>query len=47
MDIALVYLPLDMSNPGTVFEVEVMGDFVKATVVSMPLVDPKGLRIRA
>ena len=47
MDIALVYLPIDMSAPGTEFEVEVMGDFVKATVVSMPLVDPKGLRIRA
>ena len=47
MDIALVYLPQDMAKPGTELEVEVMGKFIKATVVSMPLVDPKGLRIRA
>ncbi|OEU81895.1 MAG: hypothetical protein BA873_02285 [Desulfobulbaceae bacterium C00003063] len=47
MDIALVYLPLDLSKPGTELEVEVMGESVKATVVSMPLVDPKGVRIRA
>jgi len=46
-DIALVYLPKDVSKPGTELEVEVMGKFVKATVVSMPLVDPKGQRIRA
>jgi glycine cleavage system T protein len=47
MDIALVYLPQDMAKPGTELEVEVMAKFIKATVVSMPLVDPKGLRIRA
>jgi glycine cleavage system T protein len=46
-DIALVYLPNDMSEPGTKLEVEVMGKFVKAKVISMPMVDPKGLRIRA
>ncbi len=46
-DIALVYLPHDMSEPGTEVEVEVMGNIVQAKVVSMPIVDPKGARIRA
>jgi dimethylglycine dehydrogenase len=46
-DIGLIYLPLEMSEPGTDLEVEVMGKLVKAKVVSMPIVDPNGKRIRA
>ncbi len=46
-DIALVYLPLDLSEPGTKLEVEVMGNIVEAKVVSLPIVDPKGLNIRS
>lgn len=46
-DIALVYLPLDISETGTKLTVEVMGDFIEATVVSLPLVDPKGLSVRS
>jgi 4-methylaminobutanoate oxidase (formaldehyde-forming) len=46
-DIALIYLPLEMSEPGTELEVEVMGKIIKAEVASMPIVDPKGARIRA
>jgi 4-methylaminobutanoate oxidase (formaldehyde-forming) len=46
-DIALVYLPLDLSEPGTNLEVEVMGNIVEAKVVSLPIVDPKGLNSRS
>ncbi|MBW2202501.1 MAG: FAD-dependent oxidoreductase, partial [Deltaproteobacteria bacterium] len=46
-DIALVYLPLDLSEPGSNLEVEVMGNIVNAKVVSLPIVDPKGLSIRS
>jgi len=46
-DIALVYLPHDISETGTDLTVEVMGDFVKAKVVTLPIVDPKGLSVRS
>lgn len=46
-DIALVYLPVAMSEPGTELKVEVMGNMIKAIVVSLPLVDPEGLDIRS
>ncbi len=46
-DIALVYLPRDMSEPGTEMEVEVLGKKVPAVVISMPVVDPAGKDIRS
>jgi len=46
-DIALIYLPIEISEPGTTLEVEVMGRIISAEVASMPIVDPKGARIRA
>ncbi len=45
-DIGLIYLPLDLARPGTAAQVEVMGAFVEASVVAMPIVDPKGEGIR-
>jgi 4-methylaminobutanoate oxidase (formaldehyde-forming) len=46
-DIGLVYLPPDLSRPGTEVEVEVLGQRIKSEVVSTPLFDPKGERLRA
>ncbi|MDB4442823.1 aminomethyltransferase family protein, partial [bacterium] len=46
-DIGLVYLPLELAKAGTELEVQVMGERVKATVANLPLVDPKGEKIRA
>ena len=45
-DIGLVYLPLDLAVPGTEVEVVVLGESIRAQVVSTPLVDPKGERLR-
>jgi len=42
-----VYLPLELAKAGTELEVQVMGERVKATVANLPLVDPKGEKIRA
>ena len=46
-DIALVYLPHDLSEPGTKLYVEVMGNRIESQVVSLPLIDPKGINIRS
>lgn len=46
-DIGLVYLPVELGIPGTILEVEVMGERVGAEVTALPIVDPKGERIRA
>jgi len=46
-DIGLVYLPLALTKAGIELEVQVMGERVKAEVVDLPLVDPKGEKIRA
>ena len=46
-DIGLVYLPLDLANPGTKLEVEVLGEDIKARVHDTPLVDPGGEKLRA
>ncbi|MDX2500003.1 MAG: FAD-dependent oxidoreductase [Deltaproteobacteria bacterium] len=45
-DIGLVYLPVELAVAGTELEVQVMGERVKATVSDLPLVDPKGLKLR-
>jgi len=46
-DIGLVYLPPDLAKAGTALEVEILGERVKAQVAELPLVDPKGEKIRA
>jgi len=46
-DVGLVYLPLELAGAGTELEVQVMGERVAATVADLPLVDPKGEKIRA
>ena len=45
-DIGLVYLPLALTKAGTELEVQVMGERVTATVADLPLVDPKGLKLK-
>jgi glycine cleavage system aminomethyltransferase T/glycine/D-amino acid oxidase-like deaminating enzyme len=45
-DIGLVYLPLELVEAGADFEVQVMGERVRAGVADIPLVDPQGLKIR-
>jgi 4-methylaminobutanoate oxidase (formaldehyde-forming) len=45
-DIGLVYLPVELAVAGAELEVQVMGERVKATVADLPLVDPKGLKLR-
>jgi len=46
-DIGLVYLPVELAKAGTELEVEILGERVKAQVAELPLVDPKGEKIRA
>jgi 4-methylaminobutanoate oxidase (formaldehyde-forming) len=46
-DIGLVYLPPDLAKAGTTLEVEVLGERITAQVAELPLVDPKGVKIRA
>ena len=45
-DIGLVYLPLELARAGAELEVQVMGERVTATVADLPLVDPKGLKLK-
>jgi 4-methylaminobutanoate oxidase (formaldehyde-forming) len=46
-DIGLVYLPLEWSKAGTSLDVEILGERIPAQVAALPLVDPKGEKIRA
>jgi 4-methylaminobutanoate oxidase (formaldehyde-forming) len=46
-NIGYVYLPIEMSAPGTKLEVEIFGERVPAEVAPDVLYDPKGERIRA
>jgi glycine cleavage system aminomethyltransferase T len=46
-DIGLVYLPPDLAKAGTTLEVEVLGERITAQVAELPLVDPKGMKIKA
>jgi 4-methylaminobutanoate oxidase (formaldehyde-forming) len=41
-DIGLIYLPLDLAQPGTALEVEIFGRRIEARVAALPLVDPAG-----
>lgn len=45
--IAHAYLPVDLARPGTRLEVEVLGERRPAEVVTGPLYDPAGERLRA
>ena len=45
--IALAYVPLEHSEPGTALSVDIFGDWVDAEVRAEPLYDPRGERIRA
>jgi 4-methylaminobutanoate oxidase (formaldehyde-forming) len=45
--IGLVYLPLELSQPGTPLDVEIFGERVKAEVAADVLYDPKGDRLRS
>ena len=45
--IAYAYLPAVSCEPGTMVEVEIFGDWVAGEVVSEPLYDPGGERLRA
>ena len=42
----LVYLPLELARAGVELEVQVMGERVKAKVAKLPIVDPKGLKLK-
>ena len=46
-DIGLLYLPLDLATAGNELEVEVLGERIMANTTDLPLVDPKGEKIRA
>jgi dimethylglycine dehydrogenase len=45
--IALAYLPVALSAPGTDLEIDVLGDWCAARVVEAPLFDPQNDRMRA
>ena len=42
----LVYLPLELARAGGELEVQLMGERVKAKVAKLPLVDPKGPKLK-
>ena len=42
-----MYLPPELAKAGTVLEVEILGERIKAQVADLPLVDPNGEKIRA
>ena len=45
--IALGYVPTELVNQGNKFEVELLGEFVPATLVPEPLYDPSGSKMRS
>ena len=45
--VALAYVRTDLATPGTVLQVEVLGQMRSATVQAEPLYDPKNERLRA
>ena len=44
---ALGYVPSQLVKPGNKFEVELLGEFVPATLVPAPLYDPSGSKMRS
>jgi glycine cleavage system aminomethyltransferase T len=45
--IALAYVPVAYTEPGTAMAVDIFGDWIEAEVRAEPLYDPKGERVRA
>jgi 4-methylaminobutanoate oxidase (formaldehyde-forming) len=45
--IAYAYMPPDAAEPGTAVAVEIFGEWIDGEVVSEPLYDPAGERVRA
>ncbi len=45
--IALAYVRTDLAVPGTVLEVEILGERRRAVVAREPLYDPENARLRA
>ncbi len=44
--VALGFVPVPMIAPGAAFEIEILGDMRPATLITEPLFDPKGERMR-
>jgi len=44
--LAFAYVEPDFANPGTAFDIEVLGDLRKATVLAEPVWDPQSARMR-
>jgi glycine cleavage system aminomethyltransferase T len=45
--IALAYLPVELAEPGTQLEIEILGERRAARVVRAPLFDPEHSRLRS
>ncbi len=44
--VAIGFVPVDMIAPGAAFEIEILGEMRAATLITEPLFDPKGERLR-
>ncbi|MFP6698636.1 MAG: FAD-dependent oxidoreductase [Alphaproteobacteria bacterium] len=44
--VAIGFVPVDMIAPGAAFEIEILGEMRPATLITEPLFDPKGERLR-
>ncbi|MGB1147454.1 MAG: glycine cleavage T C-terminal barrel domain-containing protein, partial [Alphaproteobacteria bacterium] len=44
--VALGFVPTDMAQDGRTFEIEILGDRRPARIITTPLVDPDGARMR-
>ena len=45
--IALGYLPVELTKKDTKLEIEINGQFYSAKVITEPLYDPRGLKMRS
>ncbi|MBT3781964.1 MAG: hypothetical protein HOF91_18240, partial [Rhodospirillaceae bacterium] len=44
--VAIGFVPTEMIAPGAAFEIEILGEMRPATLITEPLFDPKGERLR-
>jgi len=44
--VALGFVPVAMMTPGATFDIEILGEMRPATMITDPLFDPKGERMR-
>ena len=44
--VAMGFVPTDMATAGRTFAIEILGDRRPATIITTPLVDPDGARMR-